>query len=393
MFKTKHRGLELFDSYLLGVFFYTIGCFFLLFKHYDQNSIFLYEISVTLFFCSSFLWCFSRCTRSNYLSASFFHQESKNKLFLFSSATLIFVVNTVFIYFVYVKIVQGNFLGSFVLLDIRKTISSGDAGYFYPGIIKQIRDIFAPAFMVWLILFYSGGHKKKMVFLTLFITLISMIFGGQRMPILALFLSIFLAHNLKNKFYFRKISRFNKFVYILFPLLTVFFLSNMLGRGEGEGFNAIFSFLFDIIYRVFSTVPSENYRLLPYLNGLNIPLFSLWVADLAILLPGTQVGISSDLHSYLGGSAQGNAVLGGPLDIYMNSGYLGLFYMPIITFIVLRSLQTILLHKKNPFAISLFFVLFCYMPFNYSLYLLLLNGGLMVILYGIYNAIIGRKSG
>ena len=393
--KTRHKGFHLFDSYLLGVFVYTLGSFFLFLEGMSDGKIFLFLISVSVLIPSIFLWAINRKIMSYGLtSESLNGVGSKNKVFLLISLTFVLIVNLMFIYLVYVRIIQDHFSGVFALLDIRKTISSGEAGYFYPGIIKQIRDIFAPAFIVWVYLFYQGSYKKQIFFGLFTVIILSMVFGGQRMPILAMFLALFIAFVLMRQARGVKTSKIKLLMMSVPPFVLIFILNIMLGRASGdEGFFMSFlSLLTNIITRVFSTVPHENLHILTYLDKLNMPYFTLWLSDLSILLPGTQIAFSNELHSYLGGSKQGNAVLGTPLDIYVNSGFIGLLVIPFIVYAVLTTLNKLLLHKRNPFSLSIFLVVFCYIPFCYSFYLFLLNGGLVVITYGLYNLIIPRKS-
>lgn len=319
--------------------------------------------------------------------------QTKNKFFLVLSVSFVIVINLIFIYFVYERIIKGHFSGAFALLDIRKTISSGEAGYFYPGIIKQVRDIFAPALIVWLYLYYYGKYRALTLVLVAGLILIAMIFGGQRMPVLVLFLAVLISIFIKKKAEGAYISKVKIFFFSLIPLVLIFCLNVLLGRaGEGEGiFESFFNLVLNLLTRVFATVPQENLHVLPYLSSLDIPAFSLWLSDLSILLPGTQAAFSNELHSYLGGSKQGNAVLGAPVDVFVNAGYIGLVAVPALVFVVLKYLNDILLYKSNPFSIALFIVVFCYLPFCYSLYLFLLNGGLLLCLYGIYNVLVPRK--
>ncbi len=392
--KTTNKGIFLYDSYFIGIAIYTIGAFLLCSISMQDSELLLLEISIINFIAVFFIWAIARNVSNSGLKIfSLSSLESKNKTFANFSTVFLLLINLAFVYLVYTRIVQGHFAGAFALLDIRKTISSGEAGYFAPGLIKQIRDIYAPAFIVWLTLCFNSPNRYKYVFVVFAVILFSMVMGGQRMPILVLFISTALGFYFKYKSIGKSIS--SKYIVIFFValLFILFGINLLLGRtNEDSGLlESFIDLILNITTRIFTTVPGENVHLIDYLQNIDLDPFSLWLSDLSILLPGTQEGFSNQFHSLLGGSKQGNAVLGAPLDIYVNAGYGGLVIVPALAFIFLSFLQRMIISKPNPFSVSIFIVVFCYMPFNYSFYLFLLNGGLLIVFYALYNLLIIRK--
>ena len=85
------------------------------------------------------------------------------------------------------------------LLDARKAMTSGTAGYFAPGFIKQFRDILMPIFIVALMLMDSNElvkNKHRFIFYSaISVVIVSMLLTGQRSIIVVLFLSLFVAHS------------------------------------------------------------------------------------------------------------------------------------------------------------------------------------------------------
>ncbi|TBX25667.1 hypothetical protein TK45_02910 [Bowmanella sp. JS7-9] len=385
----------MFDAYFIGVLIFSIGVFLAQFYELNESSLTLFEMTTLLLVVVFLVWFMSLFLSQNRMQFQHFNiGTSSNHFFAIFSAVFLVFVNFVFIYLVYTRIIKGHFAGAFVLLDIRKTIASGEAGYFYPGLVKQVRDIYGPAFLVWISLFYTGVYRRQVYWVVLITTLLSMMIGGQRTPILVLLLSVLLVGFIKNKLQQKKI-KISKFLFIVpTALLFLLLLNILLGRSDQEQnlFVSIFTLVVSLLGRVFTTVPIENIHALKFIENINIEYFSLWMSDLSILLPGTQTGFSNELHSFLGGSKQGNAVLGYSLDIVVNSGYPGLVVVPLVTYVALNTIQASIIRNKNAFSISIFLIALLYLPFCYSFYHFLLNGGLLLIAYVIYDILVVRKT-
>jgi hypothetical protein len=380
------KGFSLQDGYISGIFIYSFGVLVLSYSGMVDQL----ELSKMGVFCSFALFS----ALIGYFCSNIFlgFKAKKPELlisnrtikfeFIITSLTLILVLlNFLFIYLVYKRILQGHFGGVFALLDIRKTISSGEAGYFAPGLVKQLRDILAPTLIFYLIVFYQGNFKRFSIIILLASTFGAMLIGGQRMPLLILFLVVFIAYTTRNNIVGKKLPLKLKLGLPILGLIAVFALNILLGRSDSDKsvFLSIVLLVLGMVERVVTVVPHENAAAFNFLTDLNFKPFSLWLADLSILLPGTQKGLSNQIHSMLGGSEAGNSVLGLPLDIYLNSGYLGLILIPFVTVFSLSIMDRIIIRLNSPFLYSSKLVVSIYLPFAYSIYLFLLNGGIFII--------------
>ncbi len=392
--KVNRKGYNFFDAYFIGVWIYVVGVFIAHLIEDNDNSLKLLSITLLLLTSTFIIWAFNKIFFKVGIDKShFINRYSENHSFAIGTALLLILINIGFIYLVYIRIVQGHFAGVIALLDIRKTIASGEAGYFAPGIIKQLRDIYGPAFIAWVIIFYRSKYRKLIIWSVVLTTICSMLIGGQRTPILVLMLIIFLSLNISSAEKTKNYSMFKILTAGIFCVLFLLFLNILLGRSDGDenNFMLIINLIGGLLGRVFTTVPIENVHAMEFISKAKFEYFSLWLSDLSILLPGTQVGFTNELHSYLGGSNQGNAVLGYSLDIYVNSGVAGIFFVPVLTVLFLNILQFCIHINKNPFSLSIFMVCFFYLPFCYSFYHFLLNGGVFIITFLIYDILIIRK--
>jgi oligosaccharide repeat unit polymerase len=389
---TSWKGYCLYDSFFIGATIYFLGMLLVGYSTESSDVDQLLIISAAYYSVTFLLWAINRFSGTTMINIDLFKEvRSRNTFFLIMSIILVLVVNSIFSYLVYSRVIQGQ--GLYKLLDIRKTIASGEAGYMFPGGVKQIRDIYGIALIFWLSSFYKGTGRKYILTLVTTVIIASMILSGQRTAILIVMLSLGLSLYLKAKINGTKIGSGAKVLFIAPPVIILYVITMLLGRTNPDDtpLESFSNFVWSTFYRVFATVPHENVSIMPFLRDYNPELFALWISDLAILLPGKQVSISSAMHQYLGGSSQGNSVLGAPLDIYINSGYLGLFIVPIISLLFLNFLQKGLLKQKNPFSISILVVLIFYIPFCYSFYMLLLNGGLLAVIYLMYSYLVPRK--
>ena len=373
------------DFYILGILIYTLGVSLTFLNHPTQRSNALQLLS----FCSVTL---ISAVIGYFLSLAAIRPPSpliqlqqrstrKHTYVIGLIACFVVVFNTGFIYLVYTRILQDHLGGIFALLDIRKTISSGAAGYFAPGLVKQVRDILSPTLISYLILFFNGRTKPLLLLGATLSTTLAMMMGGQRMPILTLLVTIFASTYLANRAHFRNLPKKYYIVFATAALALTFGINLALGRSDSSDgvINGISTLIMSMVERVIITVPEENCEALGFLINSSFQPFSLWLADLSILLPGTQTSLSTKMHSLLGGSDEGNSVLGLPLDIYLNSGYPGLFLVPCITQFFLALIERLLSALRTPILYSSKLVILIYLPFAYSFYLFLLNGGLFLL--------------
>jgi hypothetical protein len=377
--------LYLQDFYILGILIYTLGVSLTFLNNpAERNNAdkLLAFCSVTLL--SSIIGYFISLTVTKPARPlpHIRQQATRQHTYIIGFiAGFIVVFNIGFIYLVYTRIFQDHLGGVFALLDIRKTISSGVAGYFAPGLVKQVRDILSPTLISYLILFYRGRGKPHLIVATALSTTLAMMMGGQRMPLLTLLVTIFASAYLANRVHFKRLSKKYYLLFAVAGIALTFGINLALGRSNADDgtLNAISTLLLSLAERVVVTVPEENAKALDFLINSAFQPFALWLADLSILLPGTQTSLSTKMHSLLGGSNDGNSVLGLPLDIYLNAGYPGLFLVPCITQFFLALLERLLSTLNAPILYSSKLVILIYLPFAYSFYLFLLNGGIFLL--------------
>lgn len=84
-------------------------------------------------------------------------------------------------------------LNEISLTPARVAMSSGEYGYFYPGYIKQIRDILFPILLISVIIFRFGRTINVILFVSFFFVAVSGFLSGQRLVFLQFFLCILAA--------------------------------------------------------------------------------------------------------------------------------------------------------------------------------------------------------
>ncbi len=300
---------------------------------------------------------------------------------------LIIIGNIFFVVSVYDSLILSEKLVN--LLSIRKAITSGQYGYFAPGLVKQIRDILAPAFLAYLIVYHSEKNLLKvLIFVS---TFIAMFIGGQRFPFLILFISLIVAYKIKNNTSYIKKTRSWGMVFLYLGIMigAVELLSYFLGR-EVDNYNNNFlqnflSTIYNIFYRAVCVVPEENVRELPFLYSMNFSFASDWLNALSSIFIGhSNLAFTNELASYLGGEETGNAVLGFPLDVYVNCGIVGLLIIPAITAFLSCLLDRWVTSINQGFLSISKNIIIIYTLLWYSPYLTLLNGGLYLIFFILY---------
>ncbi|MNR30772.1 hypothetical protein D3C85_1482420 [compost metagenome] len=123
-------------------------------------------------------------------------------------------------------------------------------------------------------------------------------------------------------------------------------------------------------------VPYENYSSIDYVLSLNFDDFAIWMQELASIFPGIKSSLSSDMHAHLGGSHQGNSVLGASVSAYMNFGYLGVALFSVISIFIVYFMEVLVTGLSSRLLYVFRIILFFQIPLWYSPFLMLLNGGL-----------------
>jgi len=379
--QSKYSGVSLVDIAWGGVTSYFLGLILLgLFDNKLEDGIYYLMLMISAITFLLFTFYALILTPINKKSELSTFSLDINNFTLNILIFFIVIFNVAFLILI-IKNLLPLVLASFVdgkgtvLLSLRKAIASGEHGYYAPGLVKQIRDILAPAVIGYLITREVVKYRKIKVSLVFFSSLVAMIVGGQRSPVMVLILIILFAYISKHK---QLLNKKNFFYLTFLGLLLIQALNMLLGRGE-SGFsieNLVFT-ISSILDRIFVTVPKENYHVFSFLLTMKIDAFQLWFSDLQIILPmKTDGSFSNQLHQMLGGSSQGNSVLGLPIDMYINSGLAGIFVFSFIFLVFLTfcelCIKTVNFKPLNQIKI----VLMLNLPFIYSPYYFLLNGGL-----------------
>ncbi|MEZ5498963.1 MAG: oligosaccharide repeat unit polymerase [Steroidobacteraceae bacterium] len=215
---------------------------------------------------------------------------------------------------------MGNGDGQAVL-EQRLHYSTGDQGWLAPGYVKQLRDILLP--LVALILLFTIRRKTATFLLTSAIVLATVVplllASGQRGPLVlfALGMSYAAIGANRNRVVSTK-AIFALVVVSLFVISTAFILVTRSFASRGYDDSTVGVLLLD---RIVTRLPEENIDSAGvWLRGATFPGAG-WVSDLASVMPGTQEGLSNELHAELGGGARGNSVLGLWIDVFYNFGW------------------------------------------------------------------------
>jgi len=308
----------------------------------------------------------------------------------FAIATTIFLVlfNLGFIYLVYIKLFGGSFevlSKEGGLLDVRLMIATGERGYFFPGLIKQIRDIFAPIFIYYLLAYTPSGRHRFLFGAVVASTLAAILIGGQRTPLLVVAYALFMGFRARkrasNHPAKRRPHRMRVILGGLLCVATLGLVNQLLGRASLDSslVQMISESAVGIFERIVVLVPLSNIEAYDFVMDHNFGIGALWLDGLGSFLPGTQVGLNNEMHEYLYGRAGGNAVLGFPISVFVNFGYMGLVLAPMIAMAFMVWLDRFCTRVGSRLLLSARVIMLIYLPIAYSPATFLLSGGLMLL--------------
>ena len=272
-----------------------------------------------------------------------------------------------------VLIGDGNFL------EYRVTMSTGDAIYLAPGYVKQFRDVMLPSA---LIAFSVAATPPRPLFATALGVLgaAAAILSGER-SVIMIYVFVFSA-----VFVLRPKRRVRaRWVVPTIAGLAVFsaFIGTtiLLGRADADAdtLRLILDSAGALFDRVALAVPRENAGGFIVWGPIAPTWGRTWVADLATMLPGTQAGLSNELHDLLGGGPMGNSPLGLPSDAYLAWGIIGVVLVPFLYCVLLHRADEALLRSGLALPRVLRVVLFPLTFAWYSPFLFILNGGLLLL--------------
>ena len=381
----KSKQIMLIDSFYFGLMSYFIGAAIarkFIFDFSDASNEVL-KLSVYALFSATLYYFFIK--KENRQLALF--QDSKNSNLIFMLFASVACFNIFFSLLIYQDFFTGNSISQIFsgdLLYTRKMIASGETGYYFPGLVKQLRDILAPTLIFYLFIRYPSGKNFEISFLIL-TTFIAILFSGQRGPFIVLMFAIFVGQTMRS--HINKIpSKLNFLRFIFFSIITFTILlsvNQILGRSidsEVTGSEFTMNGVLQILSRFFVEVPASNIIAYDFISNQNFGFGQLWIDDLKTLLPGSSgVIFSNELHAELGGSFQGNAVLGFPLSAYINFGLTGVIFIPFLFMHFLEIIDKKSYQINSPFLLSIRYVMLFFLTLAYDPTVFLLNGGLMLL--------------
>ncbi len=380
----NYKSVMMIDSFYFGLVSYFIGSIiaYIFLPDFSHVAYEVVKLSVYALFSATCYYFFVK-KRDYQLD---FIKDRKNSNLIFLLFISIALFNISFSLMIYRDFFVGNPISQIFsgdLLYIRKMITSGENGYYFPGLIKQVRDILAPALIFYLFIRYPSGKNFEISFLIL-TTLIAILFGGQRSPLIVLMFIIFLGQNMRNHINGME-NKINFFKFTIFSLSTftiLIYLNQILGRSidnDVGGSEFAINGIIQILFRFFIEVPSSNIIGYNFITDQNFAFGQLWINDLKTLLPGPGVSFSNQLHSELGGSFEGNAVLGFPLSAYVNFGLIGVLFIPFLFMHFLEIIDRKSYQINSAFLLSTRYVMLFFLPLSYDPTIFLLNGGLVLL--------------
>jgi hypothetical protein len=264
------------------------------------------------------------------------------------------------------------------LLAARKAITAGTEGYLAPGLVKQFRDILAPMFICAVLMRGRSGVPLSLICFTGLTTIGAMILSGQRFPALAFLAAagasqMVGAHIRGRRIGWASIVAFGGVALTVYTLLTV-----LLGRASRSStvLDQVTASTTNLFERVLLVVPGENMRTFTFWGNQGPTWGGSWLADLGILLPGTNSALANTMHSLAGGSLQGNSPLALPVDSWFAWGWPGVLVVPAVFAISLGRLDLALIRTRLGLGYAARNVIFFAVPMMYSPYLAILYGGL-----------------
>ncbi|MGE5563257.1 MAG: O-antigen polymerase [Bacillota bacterium] len=277
------------------------------------------------------------------------------------------------------------------LLQARKAITTGAEGYFAPGIVKQFRDLLVPILLSATILISTRQRlstgQKAIVTIAGVSALTAMLLSGVRSNLFLFFIALYVAYAVAQRVY-GKMSRRKKRLQILFVLAAVGLygvLTVLLGRVDA--YESRSSMTLDVLGnladRIIVTVPRINIDTYLFWVNLGPSYGAQWLADLRGILPGApDVTLYNVLHQYIGGSLEGNASLGLPVDVWINWGWIGVVIFPALygIFLVYFDCKLAVMRSPIAFGTKIVFALALakiYSPIGFVLY----GGGISILLY------------
>jgi len=377
----RARQWTLIDSFFLGVSLYQLGaCLLILDVGLNGQSELIIKTSSLCFLVTCIASVGVRTRIASSVSAFYNvkHYLGHNEKFLAKGVILFLIGANALIAYVILTRFSDIFLSMEpgFLLDVRKKIASGERGFLAPGLIKQIRDIISPMVIAFIAMYLTGSRSYFLgggLFAAVFF---AVIVGGQRLPVIVLGGAVLVCLGFYRSNYFSARPR-----YLALGLFLIFIsvtgLNYLLGRIEGGGILvSLYNTFKGVLWRAVQVVPYENYSSIIFVQKMDFPPFFIWMQELSSIVPGIRSNFSSELHANLGGSYEGNSVLGAALSSYFNAGFLGVILFPLFIILTLFLMELCFLGLRSKVLSAARVVLFFQIPLWYSPFLAVLNGGL-----------------
>jgi len=399
------------DSYLFGIGLYTVGAILVFLTHPGPDSIEIAAISLVamtsallgavlfVFMCGSFYKPVDFHRQFSGTDSGQIEQFSIKAMLLLSG-----IVCIAFVYAVFSNSIIGALLsiaslaGDSTLLDARKAITAGSAGYLAPGYVKQFRDIIIPIAIMATMVITPGFRRSPVVWFGFGTAIIAMLVSGQRLVFVIFFVALLLASYYTSQFAGRRRRvdagrRRVPWLAIVLLLVAYGLLTVLLGRVNPDlsPFGLIAEISVNLFDRILLAAPQENLLTFEVWQNIGPTYGESWLADLGGILPGVRESLSNILHSATGGSIHGNSPLGLPADVWLAWGWAGLILIPFLYAFAIGLLDMLLLANRSAIFFAVKIYLFVILPICYSPYLFILYGGAVALILITFSEILRSK--
>jgi hypothetical protein len=278
----------------------------------------------------------------------------------------------------------------------RNAMTSGSAGYFAPGYVKQFRDILLPIAISALVLTDPHPFRRPLVLGAILFAIAAMLVAGQRFIVVVLLLNLAFAgyyataiRHLDEPGYRMKWSRFVLVGLLIGGLFGG--LSFALGRTDPDQMKANvvsreakipIPVVGDMVDRIVLVWPRENAETYDAWHVVERGSGQPWGAEFSGLFYRTtdpakinMEHLSNFLMSQTGGGSLGNSPLGLAPLAWLSYGWPGLIIAPILFVLFLGVLDIILMSEESSFFFGVKLYLFVVIPICASPFLFILYGG------------------
>jgi hypothetical protein len=257
--------------------------------------------------------------------------------------------------------------------------------YLAPGYVKQFRDIL----LLGSLLFLSSNSPRVPVASLaslLSVGFVAAVLSGERAVLMVFFFALGAMVILRP----HRSAQSRRFIGLSAAAVIVAAFvaaTYLLGRTTVDAtfVEIIGESISGLIDRVVLTVPRENAEGYGFWSAIAPTWGASWFEDLLGILPGVQSSLGNEIHAFLGGSPLGNSALGLSSDLYLNWGLIGVALLPAAMAVALARFDEFLLDGASGLLRAVRIVILPLTFAWYSPFLFLLNGGAVLVMFGVWK--------